>query len=225
MATFINYAYVGGSSGTSRQVNKPTNTASGDLMFAMLSGTSGYCNSVPSGWTLLAQETVSTSYRYELYYKVAGASEPSTYTWGFPSSSRSMVIVSTYRVTYVPLAITIISDTGYVTNNATLRAAAMTIPVSPIGDPTDLFYFGSVYATSSKTFTKPADIGANAWTEGMDYGNTSPDFWTTMGNLVMTTYGSTGDIDITCSETLTNKHAFAVAVFQNRGMFFPLLTN
>jgi hypothetical protein len=63
-------------------VNKPAGTVSGDVMVAFVGaiGTS-VTFTAPSGWTLLAAETSNTNINFSVYYKVAGGSEPSSYTW------------------------------------------------------------------------------------------------------------------------------------------------
>jgi len=206
--SFINYSYIGGSTGTSRIAPKPTSTASGDYMFAMISTRSGYATTIPTGWSLLAQSQPVTDYRFELYYKVAGASEPADYTWEFPINARSMIITSSYRLNFTPKPITAISNTDYITDDTIARAASMNVSTANSA----LLYFGSVYHTSAKTFTKPANLGSDVWTEDMDYGHVSPDFWTTMGSIIWTGSGATGNIDLTISASDVQKHVFAIAL-------------
>lgn len=69
-------------------VNKPTGTTEGDLLFAFIGGTRS--GSVPSGWTQLLSEAQGTSTgTVYLYYKFAGASEPSSYTFNFVGTKYS----------------------------------------------------------------------------------------------------------------------------------------
>src|ERR1044072_491510 len=64
-------------------VNKPTNTAQGDVMFTMVNTFNGAPPSIPSGWTLVTNQNNATpSLGTYIYWKVAGGSEPSTYSWG-----------------------------------------------------------------------------------------------------------------------------------------------
>jgi hypothetical protein len=71
-------------------INKPTGTTSGDILLAHLFV---YYPGIepavtpPSGWALLPGDAgsiyVGTNDRSVIYYKVAGGSEPTTYTWTF----------------------------------------------------------------------------------------------------------------------------------------------
>lgn len=67
-------------------INKPTGTASGDLLIAVIGGTK---STTPSGWTQLADvDTGSSSVGHAyVYYKIAGGSEPSSYTFNQTGSS------------------------------------------------------------------------------------------------------------------------------------------
>ena len=65
-------------------IAKPTSTASGQVMIAVVSGAGTTTISAPTGWVLI-QDTISGSMRQLAYYKVAGASEPTSY--GFTSSA------------------------------------------------------------------------------------------------------------------------------------------
>lgn len=68
--------------GTSITIDKPSGTAENDIMVAYI--TSGGASSItpPTGWTQIASTNHVFSYQW-FYYKVAGASEPTTYTWSW----------------------------------------------------------------------------------------------------------------------------------------------
>jgi hypothetical protein len=84
--TFINAAksptsYPGASNNTGTcTVAKPTNTASGDVMLALFQAGSGVVLSDP-GWSLIGLLDNGSNMKSWAYYKVAGGSEPSNYTW------------------------------------------------------------------------------------------------------------------------------------------------
>src|SRR5262249_42489657 len=89
-----------GSSLTSSAVlTQPAGTASGDLLVAHLSGSGSMVSggiTPPSGWTALYAPTsggFSNDENYATYYKVAGAAEPSTYTWTFGSACVAAVVM------------------------------------------------------------------------------------------------------------------------------------
>jgi hypothetical protein len=191
-------------------VNKPGSTAQGDILFAFISWyTAGVTiDSVPSGWNLLGDYTAQTD-KYALYYKVAGASEPGSYTWSFSATAKVRIVCSCYTAGDFKTAdpIDVVSNTAYRTSDAIVRAATMTVasPKSP------LVFFGSVYSTSSKTFTKPS-VPSSAWAEDDDAGSQTPDFWQEVCSMIWTGSAATGNMDATASATLTAKHAFAVAL-------------
>lgn len=74
-------------SGTSVTANKPTGVVSGDLLLAVFTNNNQTVTR-PSGWTQLFYTSASTgnSWSTGVYYKVAGASEPSSYTFSVPSA-------------------------------------------------------------------------------------------------------------------------------------------
>lgn len=85
----------GSAGGFSFSINKPTGTTEGDFMIALVfkyNGTTG----TPSGWTEIAKTTTGTI-RYGLYLKVAGASEPSSYTFPLLDTGFYAASILTYR--------------------------------------------------------------------------------------------------------------------------------
>lgn len=66
-------------------VNKPAGVVEGDLMIALVNLHNNHGSvapTLPAGWTLLYDPVFpSDSMWTQLAYKIAGASEPSTYTW------------------------------------------------------------------------------------------------------------------------------------------------
>jgi hypothetical protein len=90
---------------TNAQVNKPANTQEDDFMIALLVSTRNYDNDAcpmsvaPSGWTLqhdYTQNAYSGQHVY-VYWKVAGSSEPSSYTWTWAESCGWVAQISTFR--------------------------------------------------------------------------------------------------------------------------------
>jgi hypothetical protein len=81
----------GASATTSVVLDKPASTTAGTYLQAWIY-LYGSAPSAPTGWTL-ATSYVSGSRRYYVYEKVAGDSEPDTYTWTFASSRASGVCI------------------------------------------------------------------------------------------------------------------------------------
>lgn len=84
------------SSSTTQVVNKPAGTVEGDLMIAIMAR-DGVANwTGDTDWTEVADQNTSPSLR--VAYKVAGASEPSSYTFTMGSiSDRKAACILTYR--------------------------------------------------------------------------------------------------------------------------------
>ena len=71
-----------GANVTSFEMTKPTGVASGDLMIAIIAkDDDDAITGVPEGWNDLQLTAAGTAARFNAYYKVAGGSEPSSYTW------------------------------------------------------------------------------------------------------------------------------------------------
>jgi hypothetical protein len=105
--TLINEAEASATTGTSAQVNKPTNTQEDDFMIAILVSTltsdadGSTMSSAPSGWTLEHDYTQNifgySGQHVYIYWKVAGASEPSSYTWTWTDSCGWAAQIATFR--------------------------------------------------------------------------------------------------------------------------------
>lgn len=94
--SFINYAFTQNvGTGVNLVVNKPTGTADGDLMVALMSANGTTSWSGATGWTEIADQAADAALR--VAYKVAGASEPSSYTFTPGNNARQL---SGYIVTY-----------------------------------------------------------------------------------------------------------------------------
>ncbi|HOH61242.1 MAG TPA: hypothetical protein PK698_01985, partial [Bacilli bacterium] len=208
--------YARGSSLTSPfnfTINKATSVADGDIMFMYLAtyvATPPTVDSVPSGWEFICSAATSRS-SWFLYYKIASG-EGTNYTWSLNKSCRYYALNIAYTsgdfdVTSIS-DITAISNTLYATAGTVVRAASMNVP--DLNSP--LVYFGAVYSKTVCTFTKPS-VPTTDWVEDADQGHTTPDISLTNGSMIWSSNGDTGDMDITCSASITTqKHAFAIAL-------------
>ena len=97
---------IGRDDGQKISITKPTSTADGDLLIAhfgiMVRNYSiGFKMSTLSGWTEI-NYTQNGKQSSHVFYKVAGASEPSTYDWGFDDGTSNVdgaVTGAIYRIT------------------------------------------------------------------------------------------------------------------------------
>lgn len=85
--TFVNAAksptsYPGTNNTSTCTIAKPTSTASGNFMMALINSGGGVVISGPSGWTKETEyDSTNFAGTHTLWWKVAGGSEPSNYTW------------------------------------------------------------------------------------------------------------------------------------------------
>jgi prepilin-type N-terminal cleavage/methylation domain-containing protein len=194
---------------SSAVVSKPTGVVQNDIMFAHILHFNGTdrLTVIPAGWTSIGRHK-NGSYNQALYYKVAGPSEGSSYTFGLSANSKFAVTISAYRGCFnISNPIDTYSNTEYVVNNTTYRASSISIS-SPY---TNVLMFPSIYSTAVRTFANPLTQGGG-WTEDYDHGNTAPDFSRAGYRKLINTSGVIGIIDSIGQTGSTIKHAFSVAL-------------
>lgn len=214
--------YAGSSWATSTSVAMPTGVAEGDIMFALLARLlQEDVVSAPAGWTALQDNPVGSGYRWWLYYKVAGESEAGPYQWSWTNSQKTMGLIVAYRDGFDTAdPIDTSSKLDYANYNATLRAAGVTVAAAD----SPLLMIGGAAAGSEVTCSAPTSPGT--FTEDLDTGNTTPDFWGFYYSLVVAA-GATGNVDATLSASTANKTAFLVALNPPAaaGISIPLLNH
>jgi len=86
-----------GSGGTTLTINVPSGTSNGDVMVAhVVVQTAGNSFAAPSGWTIIKRLDTTTNIATATYWKVAGSSEPSSYTWTFGTSGEASGGIASY---------------------------------------------------------------------------------------------------------------------------------
>lgn len=149
---------VSASTVASLSFGKPSGTATNDVLVAQVAAYragSTNCTSItaPTGWTLARTEVASTSSsmssstactRQSLYYKVAGASEPGSYSFSFANSVYATGSLAAYRGadTAAPVMTSsgkTSSGTGNITapSVTTTRAGAMLLGAFSVRDGSD----------------------------------------------------------------------------------------
>lgn len=145
------------SGSTSRTVNKVTGTASGHFMVAqVVINSTTVTITPPSGWTLYASGTV-TGGKMEIYIKIAGGSEPSSYTWNFSSSVACAVGLQCLA--------NVASYYSYqVNSNATPTNSMVGTAITALSNTDYLMFFGgivgNVRATPPSGMSEIADFGS-----------------------------------------------------------------
>lgn len=187
------------SNGTSVSATKPTGVVAGDVLIAAFTQ-NNQTVTAPSGWTLLFNQAASTgnSWATGVWYKVAGASEGSSYAFSVGSSAPLVLSLSAWsNVDAAPLdaqahaasagvaephtgpSVTAVAANGKTLYLRAVRFAGSTVPT---------------FSTTSGSVAEVADVGifsggsvcyANAW-----YADTA-DF---------TSAGSKAGLSISCSQ-------------------------
>ncbi len=142
-------------SGGTITVNKPTGTINGDVMLAsvvVVTNTSTVIT--PAGWTLVqnSNQTNGSTSRLYTYYKVAGASEPSSYAWTF-SGANNGAVAGIASLTGVDPASPIDASASQTTASSTSHTA-LSVTTTVAGDMLVTIHEFS----SSRTWTPPAGM-------------------------------------------------------------------
>lgn len=93
--------YVASSTSDTGTAAKPTGTANGDHLIALVAAETSSVDE-PAGWSQFAAGVVGTNpddHHLILYYKMAGGSEPANYTWTPTVGAAARVGVAAYRLT------------------------------------------------------------------------------------------------------------------------------
>lgn len=146
-------------------INKPAGTVENDVLIAsrMYYGDDD-TSSPPSGWTLIDYASESTpetdtGHRLLVYRKVAGSSEPSTYSWAMGSDQVQSVAIACYSGvdTSAPINAFIVQYNGMSTS---MTAASITTTVAD----TMLVFAGCAGQSAAFSATPPS-----GFTERVDY--------------------------------------------------------
>lgn len=154
-------------------VNKPSGVVDGDLMIAQIMSSNENGNyTAPTDWTLI-RSTLNSDFASNLYYKVAGASEPSDYTWdlqaGTTNSHQGAGVI--YRITGYEFPLSILDSGNSVQNQASPYGAAIGLTPVAADSLILLFFSGSVQAV---TFSSPSIATSNpSWSTAYTSSNAS----------------------------------------------------
>ena len=198
------------SSGSSLSIPMPAGlfpSYIGKIFVVMITNTTSLVTS--GNTTLLAENSDANTARFcSLFYRVLRGDETSfdfNFAGAVTNGRYNYQILGNSSVYNAQNPIQVFSDTAYTTNDTALRASMVTTAV----DHSLLFTFG--WATGSRTFTKPVNIGPDAWsTISTPADGTYGSFY--FGELFKTTAGATGNIDVTLDTPETIKHSFAFVI-------------
>jgi len=185
----------GEGSGSTLVINKPTGVVENDVLIAWV-----VWDTTPtitaSGWTQITGSPLSNSdQRGAFWYKVAGGSEPSTYTFSGTSFDRAGGIIAFSGVdTSTP-----VEAQGSQTNSSTSSVTAPTITTST--DGAMLVFAGMMDSSAGSTVSATVPGGM---TERVDVPVTSGWSWAYMATEIKATAGSTGTRVATASRSDDN---------------------
>jgi hypothetical protein len=190
-------AATSGSGGTTLAITKPTGVASGHVMIATITATGTGALTPPSGWTVAKDTTQGTAIRQITYYRVAGASEGTSYSWGLGTTRQA----SGGIVDYSGVNGTAPIDATGTASGASGNAVAASVTTSVANDQVIV----AAGVNTSTTFTPPTGT-----TERYDV--PSPSTTTDTADFVQATAGATGSKTATPASTTTPWIAQTIAL-------------
>jgi hypothetical protein len=139
-------------SGSSIVVDTPAGTQQNDLMFLTLAWTGSAAPTTPSGWTLTSSNGSGSTTSLYSYRRIAGASEPATYTINFSVAAT----IAAWEGSYIGVDTTTPFDvsSGFNANGTTHTTPGITTTVFG-----DLIVVGYALAANG-TFTTPTAMTA-----------------------------------------------------------------
>ena len=161
--------------GTSWVVTAPATVNEDELLLAHLvsdeDSAVATINSVPSGWTLLGamMEAIDSDCAGHVYWKLATASEPSTYTWGWTASMSGLTAI--HRFSGNSTASPPVENFA----NSTFDAATSDFTTPAITAPTsdNSMLVAGAGADESTPATQPYFTTPSTWTGSVDYQGTT----------------------------------------------------
>jgi hypothetical protein len=169
-------AATSGNGGSSLAISKPTGVASGQVLLATITATKAQALTAPSGWTVVQDTTLGTTMRQITYYRVAGGSEPASYSWDLGGSRQASGGIADYSGVNATAPIDASTSTTGASGNATISS----VTTSAAND----MVIGAVTFATSTSVTPDAST-----TERYDVA--SPSTTTEAANFIQATAGAT----------------------------------
>lgn len=142
-------------------VNKPTGTASGDVLIGIVGQLVTNTITPPSGWTSIELESADANIRLQAWYKVAGGSEPSTYTWAV-SATKGFAWIGCYENVDNSTPVDVSSDGNSTTTNTVTASATL----ATAGDWLVTVAFGRHGFNTARSLSTSDGSDTNRYTHG-----------------------------------------------------------
>jgi hypothetical protein len=113
---------------TTLVVTKPSGVVEGNVMIATVTAKETGALTPPSGWTAILNLTQGTALRQVTYYKVATASEPSSYSWGLGTSRAASGGIAAYSGVNPTVPVDATASATGASGNAALPSATTSAP-------------------------------------------------------------------------------------------------
>jgi len=191
--TFRSAASAQNPTATTLTIGRPAGVVAGDVMVAGIGIRGAPAVATPAGWTLIRTDAAGTYTTQALYYRVATAAEPASYTWSFSQSVPAAGGISAYQGVSTANPVNASGGTG--TNSTTVSILAPSITTTVPG--AEVVGFFSIGGTNS--ITAPAGMTERA--EASSTAGSNHATWET-SDFTQPTAGATG----TRTATGTNAH-------------------
>lgn len=204
--TFRSASQFNGETTTVCVVNRPTGTVSGDLLIAIhgsdRDGTAA-AMTAPAGWTLAGQSSQTNAGFLKIWWKIAGGSEPSTYTFPDSTASDAALIVLCFQGgTFDAASPFAVAATFGGSNTSSTSHVAPSVAGVDDGELVTA-YFGGTGTNGTRTYSPPSgmtergDVGGG-WVVAAAY------------TLDLAADGATGTKTATCSASVASVTASLV---------------
>src|SRR5437667_345138 len=193
-------------------IGRPAGVVSGDLLVAAISVRSAN-PSTPSGWTLVwcgnsgsssggSTCPVSSTVSLAVYWKVAGASEPSTYS-GWTTTQKAAGVITAYYNVNTSTPIDVQNGTGYTSSVTSLSTPSITTAVA---NTMLVASFGAADGTDPAFGTSVASMPAGMTDEwdkngSVSSGSASGAAHGAMFDAIQDSIGATGQKTVTMSSS------------------------
>jgi len=113
---------------SSLAITKPTGLVAGDVMVATTSIVGTGAITAPAGWTAITNTTQGSAIRQFSWYKVAGASEAASYTFGLPLASEASGGIVAYSGVETSNPLNVFGTANGASGNAVAPSVTTTYP-------------------------------------------------------------------------------------------------
>jgi hypothetical protein len=155
-----------GSGASSLVISVPSGVVAGDVMIAAVDAEGSTAITPPGGWSSTGLFAGTTNYGYSgVYFRVAGSSEPSSYSWSLGTSRKAVGKITAYTGVENSAPIEVTATTAGGLTGTSDSAPSITTTVA---NTTVLMEFAALNSLGSFTITPPTGTNtrASAFTSG-----------------------------------------------------------